>query len=188
MRPEPHDARGGSRRSLLRLAPFGAFAAAVAAYAPVTTPTAAAASTPPLVWRDISRVGVQCVVHPTTPALQEALCGRVSALARQGAPAPVEVLAIGEPSILQPGTTTLLVHAAVQPNPSGSGRLLAFTIRPFRVSDEQSTTLYGSAPRAVALASSGLTPAAEEALDAALSEILPWRTSGSDRPQAVEQH
>jgi hypothetical protein len=139
----------------------------------VSALTTASASTPVLAWRDVTRVGVQCVLQPTTPALQEALCERVRAIAAEGAPTPVGIIPLGEPAILQPTTTTLIVQAAIQPNPAGQGRLLVFTIRPFSTSGE--AVLHGSAPRAVALPGSGLPPTFEPALRAALAEILPWQ-------------
>ena len=139
----------------------------------MTEPTAASASTPPLAWRDVTRIGVQCVLQPTTPDLQEALCQRVRSLAAQGAPAPLHMIAIGDPAIVQPGTTTLIVQAAIQANPAGEGRLLVFTIRPFSASSE-AAILHGSAPRAVALPAGDLPRAADEALRAALAETVPW--------------
>jgi hypothetical protein len=97
----------------------------------------------------------------------------------------VVILPLGEPAILQPGTTTLIVQAAVQANPAGEGRLLVFTIRPFSASGE--AVLHGSAPRAVALPASGLTPAVEEALRAALAETLPWQAPQSGAARLIQQ-
>ena len=136
------------------------------------------ASTPALIWRDVSAIGVQCVVQSDArgydAALSAALCGRVRALAARSAPAPVKVIALGDPALLASGTVALLVHASVQS--SGGGSLLAFSIRPFRASGEGSELLFGAAPRAVALGSSdSLTPAVDAALAEALGQTLPWQ-------------
>jgi hypothetical protein len=147
----------------------------------VSTP--APASTPALIWQDISRVGIVCLVQSERGVdsdLQAQLCQRVKAIASHGAPAPVEIFPHGDPSVLAAGTVTLLVHASIQP--SGDQRLMALNIRPFRVSAEQSSVLFGAAPRAVALPRSG---ASLEALDPMLADILsntvPWlgRTTGA---------
>ena len=83
---------------------------------------------------------------------------------------PVSTLDIGDPAILAPGAVTLLVHASIRP--ATGDRLLAFTIRPYRVSANQSGPFFGSAPRAIAMTD----PAAlDDALTEALSETLPWR-------------
>jgi hypothetical protein len=155
----------------------GIFAAALSLTA------SAIASTPPLVWQGARAVRVQCVVQTEAGSgvspFQAALCERVARIAARGAPVPVSTIALGDPQILGPGTVALLVHASVQPGP-GATRLLAFTLRPFRASAEQTAVLFGAAPRAVALPQNGAaSPALEAALAAALSETLPWQ----QRPQ-----
>ena len=56
--------------------------------------------------------------------------------------------------------------------------MLAFNIRPYRLSSEQSQTLFGSPPRAAFLPRGRLSGASfTAAIDAALSEVLPWRES-----------
>lgn len=153
-----------------------------------------AGSTPSLTWQGATRVGVQCVVTSTAyqvEALRTALCERVRALAAAGAPTAVDVIPIGDPALLQAGTVTLLVHGSVLPAseaaPGAQGRMLAFTIRPFRVS-EQNSILYGSAPRAVSLPASGAEGAAlDAALGAALAETLPWRAAQSAAPRPLTQ-
>ena len=139
----------------------------------------AGAASPPLIWRDVAQIGVQCVVVPAPSALraslQKLICDRVIALATPDAPGPVTAIAVGDPAILAPARVTLLVHASARPAPGG--QLIAFTIRPFRVSQEQTSVLYGAAPRAATLPDAG-TNARREALDAALvpalAETLPW--------------
>ncbi|WP_158266232.1 hypothetical protein [Allosphingosinicella deserti] len=102
--------------------------------------------------------------------MQADLCERVRKIASQGATMPVATLPIGDPAILASEAVTLLVHASVRP--VTGDRLLAFTVRPYRVSADQSGPFFGSAPRAVAMTD----PAAlDEALTEALSETLPWR-------------
>lgn len=137
----------------------------------------AGATTPLQIWQDVSRVGVQCVVASAQSALRDStqrmLCEKVRALVSPGAPAPVSIIPIGDPALLAPGTVTLLVHASATPIPEG--QLVAFTIRPFRAAAEQTSVLYGAAPRAATIANSGAgSPALDAALEAALSETLPW--------------
>ena len=139
---------------------------------------AASASTPPLIWNDVAAVGVQCVVASDLPGererLEPALCARVRALASRGAPTPVRAVPIGDPAILGAGAVTLLVHGSVQP--LAGRRVLAYTVRPFRVSADQTSVLYGAAPRAVSVPAAGaLGPALDASLSAALADVLPWR-------------
>ncbi|MDQ8755733.1 hypothetical protein RCO27_05775 [Sphingosinicella sp. LHD-64] len=145
----------------------------------------AAAATPLQIWQDVSRIGVQCVVAAAQSdlrqALQASICDRVRSLAMPGAPAPLDIIPIGDPAILAPGTVTLLVHASAEPVPGG--QLVAFTIRPFRAAAEQTTVLYGAAPRAATLQNSGaLNEALDAALGTALSETLPWLGRRRSRP------
>ena len=74
--------------------------------------------------------------------------------------------------VLAPDAVTLLVHASVQR--SSQGRLLAFTVRPFRNSADRSDLLFAAAPRAVAMPTGDDGAALDEALSAALDETLPW--------------
>ncbi|MEA1014822.1 hypothetical protein [Sphingosinicella sp. LY1275] len=156
---------------------FQTLAAMAAGALMVSTP--AAATTPLLLWNDVSRIAVHCLVVPdpamaATRALQSALCDRVRTLAARGAPAPVVVVGFADPALIAPGTAVILVHASVEPA-GRDGRLLAFSIRPFRVSAEQTSTLFGAAPRAAKIPVSGVASAAlDKALGAALSETLPW--------------
>lgn len=138
---------------------------------PVTS-SPAEASTPAPIWSDIARVNVLCLVRTEsgvdTGALHDSLCGKVRESAAAGSPAPVRIIAPGDPAVLSPDSVTLLVHASVQP-----GRQLVFSIRPWRNSD--SSLLFAAAPRAVTLAGpAGRNPELEAALGAALSETLPW--------------
>ncbi len=158
---------------LSRVAPRAIFPLAAA----VSVVSPADAATPLQIWQDVSRIGVQCVVRASAAAarsaVQSLLCARVRALAAAGAPAPVVAIDIGDPAILAQGTVTLLVHASAEPVPDGL--LVAFTIRPFRAEVDQASVLYGAAPRAAAIANSGAAnPALDAALEAALSETLPW--------------
>lgn len=138
---------------------------------------AAHSATPTLLWRDAKRVVVQCLVQPTSSgnlALQQALCGRVRAMAARGAPLPISTIGAGDPAVLAPGTVALLVHASVEPG--ASGRLLAFSLRPYRASGGQADILFGAAPRAVILPRAGATgPAVDAAISAALADTLPWQ-------------
>ncbi len=139
------------------------------------TGAAAEASTPALIWRDVAKVNILCLVQSDAGVdrgpLHDRLCNSIRDAAAAGSPAPVQVIAAGDPALLSPDSVTLLVHASVQAD-SGH-RLLAFTIRPFRNSAEP--LLFTAAPRAVPLAdTAGPAPELEAALRAALSETLPW--------------
>jgi hypothetical protein len=141
-----------------------------------------AAATPPLVWQGVTSIGVQCLVQSEArgheAALSAALCERVRRIASRGAPAPLRVIQLGDPALISPGTASILVHGSVQSE--GRGELLAFTMRPFRASAEQTAVLFGAAPRVAPLGSAdAATPALDAALAAALSETLPWQ----QRPQ-----
>jgi hypothetical protein len=139
-----------------------------------------AAATPPLIWQGVTSIGVQCLVQSEArgheAALSAALCERVRQIASRGAPAPLRVLQLGDPALIAPGTASILVHGAVQSQ--GRGENLAFTLRPFRASAEQTAVLFGAAPRVAPLGSAGAATL-DAALAAALSETLPWQ----QRPQ-----
>jgi hypothetical protein len=141
--------------------------------APVTTATAEA-STPALIWRDVARVNVMCLVQTESGvdrgALHNRICNSVRDAAAAGSPAPVQVIALGDPAVLSPDSVTLLVQASTQGKPDSG--LLAFSIRPFRSQSE--ALLFTAAPRAVPLAGAGPAKEFEAALGAALSETLPW--------------
>ena len=159
----------------------GFLATALGAFATVGLLTGMAeASTPPLAWAGAKRLHIMCNVAGgpgiDQAALGAQLCGEVKRLAVKGAPVPVDVITLGDPAVLAADAVTLLVHASVAR--SGDSRLLAFTIRPYRVSDAQAAVLFGAAPRAVALEGAGVSgAAAAAAIDLALSEVLPWRSA-----------
>lgn len=161
--------------------------AASLALSAATPMSAVEAATPAQIWSGVSRIGVQCLASPGTARgireLQSAICERVRTLAARGAPAPVSVIQLGDPAVLAAGTVTLLVHASVQP--AGANRLVAVAIRPFRVSADQNSVLFGAAPRAALIPASGtVAPALDAALRAALAETAPWLARPS-RPQAI---
>ena len=160
----------------------GVFAAALSLTG-LSLPASASASTPALIWQGARALRVQCVVQTEAGSgvspFQQSLCERVAKIAARGAPVPVSTIGLGDPKILSPGTVALLVHASVQPGP-GKTRLLAFSLRPFRASTEQTAVLFGAAPRAVAIPQNGAaSPVLDAAVAAALSETLPWQ----QRPQ-----
>jgi hypothetical protein len=135
------------------------------------------ASTPSLLWADARKVAVNCLVQTGGGRDDAGLCARVLRLAKRDAPFPVAQVEAGDPALIDSATVTLLVHASVERTPRG--RTIAFTIRPYRASDPNSETLFGTAPKAVDLPSSGPAPALDTALGEALAEILPWqRPSG----------
>lgn len=138
----------------------------------------ASATTPALGWQGVSSVRVLCLVAPDSLPhrrdVQTALCDRIAALAGDGAPLAVTPMGFGDPRILDRDTVTLLVHATVEP--ATTGRTLIFSMRAFRNAGVETATFFGAAPRAVTLAGSAIAgPALDEAIDAALGEVVPWR-------------
>jgi hypothetical protein len=147
------------------------------------------ASTPTLLWQDARKVAVLCLVAQTDlmnpRALEADLCRRVVANASRNAPLPVTQITHGDPEVIAADTVALLVHASVQAGPQ-QGRLVAFSIRPFRATAEQTAQLFSAPPRAAALAANG-GPDTEldAAIDAALAEILPWRADPAPSGRAL---
>ena len=136
------------------------------------------ASTPPLAWAGAKRLHILCNVAGgpgiDQAALSAQLCGEVKRLAARDAPLPVDIITLGDPAVLAADAVTLLVHASVAR--TGNDRLLAFTIRPYRRSDEQASVLFGTAPRAVALEGKTIVgPSVAAAIELGLAEALPWR-------------
>lgn len=145
--------------------------------APVT------ASTPDLLWLDARKVVVLCLVPPTRlldhAALQADICRRVVAKTGVNSPLPVAEIAHGDPQVIASDTVALLVHASVQSGTEG-GPLVAFSIRPFRATAEQSAQLFSAPPRAAVVRPDlAASTALDAAIDAALSEILPWRAEAA---------
>jgi hypothetical protein len=137
-------------------------------------PSGAAASTPSRFWQGVARVQILCLVTTEagvdSGALRDRLCGRVAALAGEGAPAPVAMLALGDPKVLAPDAVTIL--AQFNAERGAAGPLLALSLRPYRASGDSGGLLFSAAPRAVPLADQA---AIDAALRAALSETLPWQ-------------
>ena len=139
----------------------------------MTGETAAIASTPPLAWQQVKRLQVLCHVASDRTGerepLEQKLCQTVRGLADAGAPIPVEIIASGDPKVLDPATATLLVQGQVQQ--LGETRLLAISVRSYRNGGTDSDILFGAPPRAVALRDDA---ALNEALSATLSDTVPW--------------
>lgn len=152
----------------------------LACLATVTLPAAATAATPTLMWSGAKRVNVMCNVAGGPGidhvALTSQLCREVEQDASKGSPFPIRTIMLGDPALLGADAVTLLVHGSIVEH--GGARMLAFNIRPYRLSSEQSQTLFGSPPRAAFLPRGRLSGASfTAAIDAALSEVLPWRQS-----------
>jgi hypothetical protein len=169
-----------------RVRQFTAWACALSPIGALICGGMATASTPVLGWDGAKRLGVQCLVEPDRAPdrrrLQAALCDRVRALAADKAPIPVVLLAPGDPGLIAADTAVLLFHANVQPNePQSSGTrggsLLVFSLRVFRATAAPSE-LFGAAPRVTALPAGGANPSPpfDAAVNAALTETLPWRS------------
>jgi len=158
---------------------FMAWACALSPIGAMICGDMAAASTPALAWDGARRLGVQCLVDPDrTPdrrAWDHRADGRVRALAADGAPIPVVLLAPGDPGLIAADTAVLLFHANVQSaGGAGSAPLLVFSLRVFRATAAPSE-LFGPAPRATALTANP-SPQFDAAVNAALAETLPWRS------------
>ena len=157
--------------------------ALVAGLAPATpadvpTPPMEARSPLPLVWQGVGRVSVLCLVVTDrgvdSGPLHQRLCAAVATAARAGAPVPVEIVGVGDASLLAAETVTLLVHARVQQ--VADAPVMAFSIRPFRNRVDDAGVLFGAAPRSVSLADgAAVNTDLESAVRAALLETLPWQ-------------
>jgi len=137
----------------------------------------AASATPTLMWTGAKRVNILCNVAGgpgiDQAAMSKQLCRDVERLAGKGAPMPVGTIVLGDPAVLASDAVTLLVHASVTSH--RKDRLLAFSVRPYRVASQQADVLFGAIPRVAAILPSGAaSPALDAALAAALSETLPW--------------
>ena len=145
----------------------------------------ASASTPSLFWEGANRLAIVCDVSPSAEAASIALaaemCGAVQRIAKGDAPIPVQIMSVGDPVLIAPGTVILLVHGSIEPAPGG--RLLTYVIRPHRVSTPNEI-LFGAAPRAVMIGHSRVNhQALSAALESTLAEVLPWRfRPGQPRP------
>lgn len=152
----------------------------------VTLSGTAASNSPILLWTGVKRVNLLCNVvgGPGIDyiALRDRLCRDLTRLASKGAPMPVVTIALGDPAVLASDAVTLVVHASVTLH--RQDRLLAFSVRPYRASSEQTAVLFGAAPRAAPLFPSGVNPVLDTALAAALSETLPWLAK-SQAPQRI---
>lgn len=139
---------------------------------------APAAATPALIWRDVTALGITCLVHTArgvdSGALTKSLCDAVRAGAARGAPVPVSVARLGGEA-LAPGVVTLLVHATV--TTVRGAPVTALTIRPFRNEGEGAAQLFTAAPRAVATDDPAALDAAVRAI---LAETLPWQAGSRD--------
>jgi hypothetical protein len=144
---------------------------------PVTGESPAVAATPPLSWQGVKRLQILCLVATDRPgdreALQRKLCEHVRTISAQGAPIPVETLEFGDPKLIDPANTTLLVHAHLQQ--VGGEQLLVLNVRNYRTGGGETDTIFGAPPRAVPMRDGpGADAALHEALRATLSETVPW--------------
>jgi hypothetical protein len=112
-------------------------------------PVAAEASTPALIWRDVARINVLCLVQTEAGvdrgALHDLVCDSVREAAAAGSPAPVALIEAGDPAVLAPDSG----HPArpcFGPGRRGQTDCSLFSIRPFRNS-ERSAAVHGRAAR-----------------------------------------
>lgn len=149
----------------------------LAATGAVASPVASKAQQIPSLWRDVTSIGVTCLVQ--TPGgvdngpVHARLCEAVRSLVAPGSPVPVQVVALGGEALEQ-GRVTLLVQARL--TEVRGQRLIALSVRPFRNAGDAGQ-FFAAAPQVVAADDNA-------ALDAAIREILaetlPW--------QAANQH
>jgi hypothetical protein len=158
------------------------FALASGVAAPIGLAAPVQASTPPTAWQQLKALHVLCLIASNKAGerqtLEEALCGRVQALAAPGAPVPVTKLPFGDPAAIDPARATLLVHGRVQQ--MGKNRLLIVNIRPYRTGGTGREMLFSAPPVAVPLGASAPSDAAlDEALAPVLADLLPWRAQAA---------
>ena len=149
------------------------------------------ASTPTMLWQDATQLGIRCLVEPTTlldrQALENALCERIKTEVENGSALPVVVIQPGDPALIASGTVALLVHASVQAaQDGGDANQIAFFIRPYRATAEQTSPLFGAPPAVASLTDDGQIGAGfDRALQTALSQTLPWRAVGTPSAQPL---
>lgn len=164
--------------------PVSFWASLIAGLTIVTLPGAVAATTPTLMWTGAKRVNILCNVAGGPGidhvALTRELCAEMKRIAAKRAPLPVETIAIGDPAVMAADAVTLIVHASVTRHKQD--RLLAFSVRPYRAS-EQTAVLFGAPPRIANLPPSGTSAAYDAALNDALGETLPWLA----KPQGAQR-
>lgn len=167
--------RSDGLTAISSLALVAAPAALMAAAPGAAAAPALAAATPTGIWRDITSVGVTCLVQTTrgvdNGTLHDRLCDAVRSRAAADAPVPVLAAALGGEA-LRPGRVTLLVQASVAAIRGIS--VITVSIRPFR-NDAEAGQFFAAAPRAVALDD---RPALDAAIQAILAETLPWQSRG----------
>lgn len=159
--------------------------------------TAAAAATPDPAFRGAERLVILCDVRLDRPGheiVARDLCGRIKLIVEQDAPMPVEVVNIGEFARAPDGTVGLLTHASVSPASSiadgAKGELMSFSMRTMRTGAFAGDPAYfGAAPRVARYTpDSAGGQDLEQALRAALTEVLPWlNRAGQPTPTKRER-
>lgn len=162
------------------MGPVTAASLMVAATGAVADPAASAAISP--FWRDVTAIGVTCLVNTPrgvdTGPLHARLCEAVRTHAAAGAPVPVDVTGVGG-AALAAGRVTLLVHAAV--TDVRGAPVIALSVRPYRNTGDPGL-FFAAAPRAVA---AGDAAALDAAIRAMLAETLPWKAAGNRAGEAL---
>ena len=137
----------------------------------------AGATTPDRSWRGVERVSILCQVTADhivgNDVVAKTLCERVSAIARNGSPVPVEIVGYGDPSLESGDTVALLVQASVT-DVAPSRPALIFTTRTTRSGGLEPSSYFGAAPRVAPFTSAADGAAWDRAIAASLSEVLPW--------------
>ena len=177
---------GGMRSVGMRIRVVAGLALLSACNTGPMTAVAAQSSIAPLLWRDVSRVQILCLVDTDrgvdSGALHDRLCLAARSIAAAGAPVAVEIITPGDPKVLAADAVTLLIHVSVRPR--ADGRLFALSVRPYRASDPGGQ-LFSAAPRAV-LVEQGAdgTVLIADALNGALAETIPWLAAPTPRKPA----
>lgn len=132
-------------------------------------------------FRGVKRIAILAQYGPASDVVggveSSQLCAEVRELASRGAPLPVTCGNIGDAVLDQSGTMVLVAQASVSPGVVRGSKIFAVTMRALWSGGLEPAPIYfGAAPR---LAPYSDTPAGRaarmRALDAALSEVLPWR-------------
>lgn len=158
-----------------------AWATLIAGLAIVPLSESAASATPSLLWTGARGVAVHCLAQSKTMSnpleFERSLCSRARVLASGQAGLPVKVVEAGDPAFIRNDTVVLLVHASVEVGVAG--RMVAFTIRPYRPSGGDAEVYFGAAPRAFVTRGALTGFVLDAHIRAALDEILPSRRSAA---------
>ena len=140
----------------------------VSGIAPLSVATAASVS--PLLWNDVQRLSVQCDISGGTAPQRAELCARILAAAAVNAPMPVDAITEdAAPALPAPGQA--LLHLSGKINESGAfAGSLQTAIQSVRTETKPHVK---RVPIALAFGQKPIKVTGP--INAAISELLPWR-------------